>query len=67
MWAASNSAGFAHDLSPETIYLLNRRAIAQRWGCSPVDIEKWPQYEYLIELEFMQIEQQAEKRRPKTR
>jgi hypothetical protein len=65
MWAASNPAGFGQKLSPDTVWLLNRRAIAQKWGCSPVEVETWPVWEVAVELQFMQIEAAAEKRKPK--
>jgi hypothetical protein len=65
MWTASNPAGFGKDLSTETVWLLNRRNIAQRWGCTPVEVENWPAYEVDVELTLMRAEAEAEKRRPK--
>lgn len=64
---ASNKAGLSDRLSPETAWLLNREAIARRYGCSPVEVESWPAYERDAALEMMSIEAEAERRRPKKR
>lgn len=52
-------------ISPETIWLLNRQAIARRWNCSPVDVEAWPYYERQVALKMLEIESEAEQGRPK--
>ena len=55
----------ARNLSRETVQLLNRRKLARAWGCTPVDVERWPAYEVELELKFMETEAEAEKRRGK--
>lgn len=53
--------------SPETRWLLNRDAIAERYGCTPVDVENWPAYEQAVALKMLEIKSEAQKRRPKRR
>jgi hypothetical protein len=54
-------------IAPETIWLLNRDAIARRYGTTPVDVEGWPAYERAIAVRMLAIEAEGEKRRPKQR
>lgn len=55
----------ARNLTRETVQLLNRRKLARVWGCTPVEVEQWPAYEVALELRFLEIEAEAEKRRGK--
>ena len=64
---ASNKRGLDQKLSADTIYLLNRQALADRWRTTPVVIESWPAYERDIAMQMMAIEAEAERRRPKNR
>lgn len=64
---ASDKRGLAQKLSADTIWLLNRQAIATRWGCTPVEVEAWPAYEQGIALRMLAIEDEAARRRPKAR
>jgi hypothetical protein len=43
-------------LSPNLIYKLNRRVIAEKYGCTPMDIDQWPRDEVLLELTLMGLE-----------
>ena len=64
---ARDKRGLGQNLSPETVWLLNRQAIARAWNCTPVDVEAWPKYEVQTALRMLEIEAEAEKRRPKKR
>lgn len=64
---ASDKRGLAQKFSAETVWLLNRQAIASRWSCTPVEVEAWPFYERQVALKMLEIESTAEKRRPKKR
>jgi hypothetical protein len=62
---ASDKRGLAQKFSPETVWLLNRQAIARANNCTPVEVEAWPHYEQQVALRMLQIESDAEKRRPR--
>lgn len=64
---ASDKRGLGQRFSPETVWLLNRQAIASRWNCTPVEVEAWPAYERAVALKMLEIEAEAERRRPKKR
>ena len=64
---ASDKRGLAQRLGEDTIWLLNRQAIASRWNCTPVEVEAWPAYERQVALRMLEIEAEAEKRRPRKR
>jgi len=62
---ASDKRGLGQNLSAETVWLLNRQALADRWHTTPVAVEAWPAYEQRVALQMLEIESEAEKRRPK--
>jgi hypothetical protein len=67
-WIASGRGkGFTHKLSAETVWLLNRQALADRWHCPPYEVDRWPMYEVVAALRMLEIEAEGEKRRPKKR
>jgi hypothetical protein len=61
--AAPNKDGLTRTFSADTIWLLNRDAIAARYHTTPVVVEQWPMYERDVVLKMMQIEADAEKKR----
>jgi hypothetical protein len=50
-------------VAPETVWLLQREAIAARYHTDPVTIEAWPAYERRVALHWLTIESEAEKRK----
>jgi hypothetical protein len=62
---ASDKRGLGQKLSPDTVWLLNRQTLADRWHTTPVVVEAWPAYERQVALKMLEIESEAEKRRPK--
>lgn len=62
---AENKAGLTRKFSADTVWLLNRQALADRWHTTPVVVEGWPAYERDVALKLLSIENAAEKRRPK--
>ncbi len=64
---ARDKRGLGRDFSPETVWLLNRQTLADRWHTTPVAVEAWPAYERTVALRMLEIEAEAERRRPRKR